>query len=32
MLIAPATRADLDDILTLVNAAYRGIGAKAGVD
>jgi ribosomal protein S18 acetylase RimI-like enzyme len=30
MIIAPATRADLDDILTLVNAAYRGIGAKAG--
>jgi ribosomal protein S18 acetylase RimI-like enzyme len=30
MIIAPATRADLDNILTLVNAAYRGIGAKAG--
>lgn len=30
MLITPATGADLDDILTLVNAAYRGIGAKAG--
>jgi ribosomal protein S18 acetylase RimI-like enzyme len=30
MNIAPATRTDLDDILTLVNAAYRGIGAKAG--
>jgi ribosomal protein S18 acetylase RimI-like enzyme len=30
MLIGPATRADLDDILALVNAAYRGIGAKAG--
>lgn len=30
MIIAPATRADLDDILMLVNAAYRGIGAKAG--
>jgi ribosomal protein S18 acetylase RimI-like enzyme len=30
MIIAPATRADLDDLLTLVNAAYRGIGAKAG--
>jgi ribosomal protein S18 acetylase RimI-like enzyme len=30
MNIQPATRTDLDDILTLVNAAYRGIGAKAG--
>ena len=30
MIIATAARADLDDILTLVNAAYRGIGAKAG--
>jgi ribosomal protein S18 acetylase RimI-like enzyme len=30
MHIAPATRADLKDILNLVNAAYRGIGAKAG--
>lgn len=30
MIIGPGTRADLDDILTLVNAAYRGIGAKAG--
>src|SRR5688572_25705278 len=30
MIVAPATRADIDDILNLVNAAYRGIGAKAG--
>lgn len=30
MIIVPAARSDLDDILTLVNAAYRGIGAKAG--
>jgi len=30
MIIAPATVADLDNVLTLVNAAYRGIGAKAG--
>jgi ribosomal protein S18 acetylase RimI-like enzyme len=30
MIIAPATRTDLEDILMLVNAAYRGIGAKAG--
>lgn len=30
MIIAPAIHADVDDILTLVNAAYRGIGAKAG--
>jgi hypothetical protein len=30
MNIAPVTRADLKDILNLVNAAYRGIGAKAG--
>jgi ribosomal protein S18 acetylase RimI-like enzyme len=30
MIIGPATRNDLEDILTLVNASYRGIGAKAG--
>jgi ribosomal protein S18 acetylase RimI-like enzyme len=30
MIITPATRADLDHILMLVNAAYRGIGAQAG--
>lgn len=30
MMIATAATADRDDILTLVNAAYRGIGAKAG--
>jgi len=30
MIITPASYTDLDDILTLVNAAYRGIGAKAG--
>jgi len=30
MIIATAATADRDDILTLVNAAYRGIGAKAG--
>jgi ribosomal protein S18 acetylase RimI-like enzyme len=30
MIITPATRTDLDEILALVNAAYRGIGAKAG--
>jgi ribosomal protein S18 acetylase RimI-like enzyme len=30
MIITPASNTDRDDILTLVNAAYRGIGAKAG--
>lgn len=30
MIITPATGADLNDILNLVNAAYRGIGARAG--
>ena len=30
MIIATATGADRDDILALVNAAYRGIGAKPG--
>jgi GNAT superfamily N-acetyltransferase len=30
MIIEPATPADIDHILLLVNAAYRGIGAKAG--
>lgn len=30
MIIAPANRADLDYILTLVNAAYRGIRAQPG--
>jgi ribosomal protein S18 acetylase RimI-like enzyme len=30
MIISPAVHTDLDDILMLVNAAYRGIGAKAG--
>jgi GNAT superfamily N-acetyltransferase len=30
MHIAPATIADSDSILVLVNAAYRGVGAKAG--
>jgi ribosomal protein S18 acetylase RimI-like enzyme len=30
MIITPACDTDLDDILALVNAAYRGIGAKAG--
>jgi ribosomal protein S18 acetylase RimI-like enzyme len=30
MIISPAVRTDLDHILSLVNAAYRGIGAKTG--
>ena len=30
MIISPAAIADVDAILTLVNAAYRGIGAKTG--
>jgi ribosomal protein S18 acetylase RimI-like enzyme len=30
MHITPATIADSDSILVLVNAAYRGVGAKAG--
>jgi ribosomal protein S18 acetylase RimI-like enzyme len=30
MIITPASDLDLDGILPLVNAAYRGIGAKAG--